>query len=78
MKLTSKEQGKRVVNTDGETVGMVSNVDESSNKAYVNPDPNIAEKIMSRLGWDKVDEDSYAIEQHQVDSITDDEIRLKH
>ena len=78
MKLTSNEQGKRVVNKEGETVGMVSSVDESSNRAYVNPDPNVAEKILSRLGWDKIDEDDYAIEQHQVDSITDDEIRLKH
>jgi sporulation protein YlmC with PRC-barrel domain len=78
MKLTADEQGKRVVNEDGETVGMVTNVDETAGKAYVDSDPNIAEKIMSRLGWDTMDADDYAIEQHQVDSITDDEIRLKY
>ncbi|MFC7228365.1 PRC-barrel domain containing protein [Salinirubellus salinus] len=78
MKITADEQGKRVVNKDGETVGMVTNVDETAGKAYIDSDPNIAEKIMSRLGWDAMDADDYAIEQHQVDSITDDEIRLKY
>jgi len=78
MKLTNAEEGKRVLNADGDTVGMVTSVDEKTGKAYVNPDPNIAEKIMSRLGWDNVDEDSYTIEQHQIDSMTDDEIHLKH
>lgn len=77
-KMTSDEQGKSVVNKDGETVGTVTKVDETSGKAYVTPDANIAEKLMSRLGWDTMDEDSYAIEQHHVASMTDDEIHLKH
>lgn len=71
---TDDDVGKRVVNANGDTIGLVSGVDAGS--AYVDPDPGLTDKIRSRLGWDDVDETDYALDPSHVDAVTDDEIRL--
>jgi hypothetical protein len=73
--ITDDDEGKRVVNADGDTIGIVSTVRNET--AYVDPDPGITDKIMARFGWDDVDEDHYPLERSTIDTITDDEIRLK-
>jgi len=71
---TDDDVGKRVVNANGDTIGLVSGVDSGS--AYVDPDPGLTAKIRSRLGWDDIDENDYALDSSHVDAVTDDEIRL--
>lgn len=73
--ITDEDEGKRVVNADGDTIGIVSAIRNGT--AYVDSDPGITDKIMARLGWDGIDEDHYPLERSQIDTITDDEIRLK-
>ena len=73
-KITEEDEGKRVVNADGDTIGMVSTVRNGT--AHVNPDPGITDKITAKLGWDDVNEEHYPLERSKVDTITDDEIRL--
>lgn len=73
--LTENDEGKRVLNADGETIGMISGF--RGGKAYVDPDPGITDKIMSRLGWEDVDEDHYALDSDMVAQISDDEVHLK-
>lgn len=72
--LTETDEGKTVVNAEGITVGMVSEVE--GGLAYVDPDPGITDKVKSRLGWTNRDESDYTLEEGLIDEITDDEIRI--
>ncbi|MFC4407999.1 hypothetical protein [Haloarchaeobius iranensis] len=73
--LSESDEGKRVVDRDGNKVGIVSGF--SGGIAHVNPDPSIADTILAKLGWENVDEDDYALAQSDVETVTEDEIRLK-
>lgn len=73
--LTEHDEGKRVVDQHGETIGMVKEV--QGGRAFVDPDAGITEKIKSSLGWDEVDESDYMLEPSRIESVTDDEIRLR-
>ena len=75
MKLSDKEEGKRVVNKAGKKIGMISKVE--GNRAHVDPDPSIGDTIRSKLGWGDADEDTYPIDEDDIESIDDDEVRLK-
>ncbi|MDS0260767.1 PRC-barrel domain containing protein [Haloarcula sp. S1CR25-12] len=72
--LTEEDEGKKVVNHDGDTIGVISGF--RGGQAYVDPDPGITENVMSTLGWSDVDEDDYALNSDQVEHVTDDEVRL--
>jgi hypothetical protein len=74
MKLSDKDEGKHVVNKAGKDLGMVSRVE--GNRAYVDPDPGITDTIKSKLGWGDADEDTYPIDESDIESMDDDEIRL--
>lgn len=71
---TEDDEGKSVVNDQGEDVGIIADVEHGT--AYVNPDPGVTDKIKSKLGWDDRDEDTYPLQEESVESVTDDEIRL--
>jgi hypothetical protein len=71
---TESDEGKNVINQNGETIGRV--VEVEGNRAYVDPDPGVTDTIMSKLGWGSRDEGSYLLESGKVESITDDEVRL--
>ena len=73
--LTTDDAGKKVVNSRGEKIGMVTEVEDGT--AFVNPDPGIADTIKSKLGWGDADEDDYELHSDRIHTITDDEIRLK-
>lgn len=73
--VTDDDQGKPVVNSDGDKIGMVTEV--KSGTAYVNADPGITDTIRSKLGWNDADEDDYALNEDHIESVTDDEIRLR-
>ncbi|WP_255194552.1 PRC-barrel domain containing protein [Natronobeatus ordinarius] len=68
------DEGKRVVNADGEAIGIVEHVHGST--VHVNPDPGVTDTIRSKLGWGDADEETYELDESNVESITDDEIRL--
>lgn len=72
--VTEEDQGKTVVNADGEKVGVVTGV--RGGTAYVNPDPGLTDSIKSKLGWEDVDADDYPLKQDRIETIDDDEIRL--
>ena len=73
-RLTEQDEGKTVINADGEEVGIISGF--RGGQAYVDPDPGITDKIMSKLGWQDADEDDYAREADHVEQVTDDEVHL--
>lgn len=72
---TEDDEGKTVVNDEGEEVGMVATVEHGT--AYVDPDPGLTDTIKSTLGWgDSDDEDTYPLQEESVASVTDDEVHL--
>lgn len=73
-RFSDDDQGKAVVMGD-EKVGMIERVEGGT--AYVDPDPGITDKIKSTLDWGDMDEDSYPLSDDKVDTITDDEVRLR-
>jgi hypothetical protein len=71
----SDDQGKTVVDTAGTELGVVTEVDD--NNIYVDPEPSLTEKVMSKLGWGDADEDDYVIESDAISRITDDQVVVK-
>jgi len=71
---TDDDEGKRIVNADGDEIGIIETVERGS--AYVNPDPGITDTIKSKLGWGDSDEESYELAEPNVETVTDDEVRL--
>lgn len=71
--ITEDAEGKTVVH-DGETVGIVTEVDHGT--AYVEPDPGLTEKLRGMLGWSD-DDDAFPLQESAIERVTDDEIRLR-
>lgn len=74
--ITEDDEGKTVVNADGDEVGMVTEV--RGETAYVDPDPGLTDAIKSNLGWEDVDTDDYPLKDDRIAGVDedDDEIRL--
>ena len=73
--LTESDEGKKVVDQNGDDVGTVVKVD--AGQAWVDPDPSVTDKVMTKLGWGSRDEDSYRLDTDAIQTVTDDEIRLR-
>lgn len=73
--MTEDDEGKTVVDERGDEVGRV--VDVRDGRAYVDPDPSVTDTVMSKLGWGGRDEDAYLLENDVVESVSDDEVRLR-
>lgn len=74
-RFTDEDEGKRVVNADGDEVGIIKSVEGGT--AYVDPDPNIADSFKSAIGWADADEETYALNENNVEAITDREIQVR-
>jgi hypothetical protein len=72
--ITDDEVGKKVVDADGDDVGLVTKVEHGT--AYVDADPSLTDKLMSKLGWEHTDDDAYPLEESKIAEITDDAIHL--
>lgn len=71
----SDDKGKEVMTADGDMVGTIDRA--SGSTAHVKPDRDLSQSIRRRLGWTEEDQESYRLDKSKVDSITDDEVRLK-
>jgi sporulation protein YlmC with PRC-barrel domain len=71
---TDDDVGKEVVNTHGDELGMV--VDVESNQMYVDPHASLTDKIRTALGWSDHDEDSYRVDNESIVRIEDDQVVL--
>lgn len=70
----SSDEGKAVIDANGNEVGVVTGV--RAGTAYVDPEPGLADAVTSRLGWGSVDEGDERLPADVVAAITDEEIRL--
>lgn len=73
--ITEHDEGKTVVNADGDKIGMVAEV--RGDRAYVDPDPGIGDQIMSKLGWSHGGDEEYPLDSSRIAEVTDDQIRLQ-
>ena len=73
--ITEEDEGKSVVNHNGDKIGMISGF--RGGKAYVDPDPGLTDSLMSKLGWNDVSEDAYPIDDSDVGTVTENEVRLR-
>ncbi|GAA0471823.1 hypothetical protein GCM10008985_30820 [Halococcus dombrowskii] len=73
--IAEDDEGKTVVNADGDSVGTVVDVD--NNTANVEPDPDLTDELAAELGWGDADEGTYQLDNDAVEAVTDDEIRLE-
>lgn len=72
--ISSHDEGKTVLNQDGEEIGMVSSV--QGDQMFVNPEPGLTDKIKSTLGWEGVGDDDYVVREGDIEAVTDDTVRL--
>ena len=76
--LTVDDEGKRVLDTNRQEIGVVRDVEAGI--AYVEPGPEMSEAIKSRLEREREIADGmeqYHLDEAHVDEITDGEIRLQ-
>jgi len=72
--ITDDDEGKKVVDSGGQEVGMISEI--RSGTAYVEADPGLTDAIRSKLGWSEAEQDDYPLQEYSIDTVTDDEVRL--
>lgn len=72
--LTTEDEGKVLVDSDGEQFGVVTAVEDGT--AYVDPDPSIAEAVVQAFGWGDSGEDDIEVPPEAIDTVTDEEIRV--
>lgn len=68
-------EGRRVVNEDGEEIGIVTEVREGT--AYVDPEPGMVESLRSKLGWGDADQDDYPLPEGAIERVTDEEVHVR-
>jgi hypothetical protein len=73
--LTESDEGKKVIDRNGDEVGRV--VEVENGRGYIDPDPSVTDAVMSKLGWGSRDSGSYLLESDAIETVTDDEIRLQ-
>ena len=73
--ISTDDEGKDVVDADGETIGIISGV--RGGTAYVDPSPGLGDQLMAKMGWENVDEDDYPLDTSKIDRVSDDEVMLR-
>ena len=73
--LDDVSEGNTVIDTQGETVGIVTAVEADT--LYVDPDPGITEKLSAKLGWVDEDDAEYTVDADDVAGIEDGDVHLK-
>ena len=73
--LTTADEGKRVLDADGEAIGRI--VEVTDGHGYVAPEPSLVETVKARLGWGNVTVDAHPLDEGSVAEITEDAVRLR-
>jgi hypothetical protein len=74
--LSTNDEGKYLMDAEGEQIGIVTGVDPEQNVAFIEPDPNLTEAWVQSLGYGDADEDDIEVPGESVDTVTDTEIRV--
>ncbi|PSQ47804.1 hypothetical protein BRD19_08445 [Halobacteriales archaeon SW_7_65_23] len=74
--LSTADEGKVLMDIEGEEIGVVTEVDAKAQVAYVEPDPGIGEAVIQGLGFGDADEDDIEVPAGSVATVTDTELRV--
>lgn len=74
--LSTNDEGKYLMDAEGEQIGIVTEVDPENNVAYVEPEPNLTEAWVQSLGYGGADDDDIEVPGESVDTVTDTELRV--
>ena len=74
--LSTEDEGKFLMDAQGEQIGIVTEVDPRRQVAYVEPDPDLTEAWVQGLGFGDADEDDIEVAADAVGTITDSELRV--
>ncbi|MFC6974223.1 hypothetical protein ACFQL1_05355 [Halomicroarcula sp. GCM10025709] len=74
--LSTTDEGKFLMDNEGEQIGIVTEVDPDEQIAYVEPEPDVAEAIVQGLGFGDADADDIEVPAESVATVTDSEIRV--
>jgi hypothetical protein len=74
--LSTADEGKFLMDVEGEEIGVVTGVDAEEQVAYVEPDPGVGEAVLQGFGFGEVDEDDIEVPAESVATITDTEMRV--
>ncbi|QDX40413.1 hypothetical protein [Salarchaeum sp. JOR-1] len=72
--LTPDDEGKFLVDIEGEQLGIVTAVED--NTAWVDPEPGLGESVLAAFGWTEKGEDDYTVSGDAVDTVTGEEVRV--
>ena len=73
--LDDVSEGDTVIDSQGETAGIVTAVE--ADKLYVDPDPGITEKLSAKLGWVDEDDAEYTVDADDVAGVEGGDVHLK-
>jgi sporulation protein YlmC with PRC-barrel domain len=74
--LSTADEGKFLMDVEGEQIGVVTEVDVDEQLAYVEPEPGIGESLVQGLGYGDADEDDIEVPADSVETVTDTELRV--
>lgn len=73
---TDDDRGKPVVDHEGTRLGSITDVRDGRGHVETDDDSSLTDKLKSALGWDDTD-DSHELQNDHVDSVDDNEVRLR-
>ncbi|WP_276271343.1 hypothetical protein [Haloarcula litorea] len=74
--LSTADEGKFLMDQEGEQIGIVTEVDPDEQVAYVEPEPDVAEAVVQGLGYGDADDDDIEVPANAVETVTDSELRV--
>jgi len=74
--LATTDEGKVLIDVEGEEIGVVTEIDPDEQVAYVEPDPSVGEAVVQGLGFGDADDDDIEVPADSVATVTDSELRV--
>ncbi|MBV0923721.1 hypothetical protein KTS45_05850 [Halomicroarcula limicola] len=74
--LSTTDEGKYLMDVEGEQIGIVTEVDADAQVAFVEPEPGLAEAWVQSFGYGDADEDDIKVPADAVETVTDSELRV--
>ena len=75
--LTDEDEGKILIDAEGEELGIVTGVDEEREEGYFDPDPSVSQALLAAFGRASHHDDDFTLPSGAVETVTDEEVRLK-
>lgn len=74
--ISTSDEGKFLMDNEGEQIGIVTEVDPDAQIAYVEPDPELGEAILQGFGFGDSDGDDIEVPADSIETVTDSELRV--